>query len=112
MLRALSGAKMTINVHGDFMRYGGNMRLFEAAGVGTFQLVDDRPGIHDWFTDGEHLVIYRDRDHLRELVTYYLAHDEERERIAAAGRAHVHTHHTYDHRMARLIELVEEIIRE
>lgn len=109
MLRITQAATITVNTHGDFMRWGGNMRLFEACGVGAFQVVDDRPGIRDWFTDGEHLVIYRDLDHLRELVAYYLAHDDERARIAAAGRAHVHAHHTYDHRMARLVMLVEEL---
>jgi hypothetical protein len=109
MLRITRAAKITVNPHGDFMRYGGNMRLFEACGVGTFQIVDNRPGVPDWFTVGEHLVTYRDPAHLRELVTYYLAHDDERARIAAAGQAHVHAHHTYDHRMVRLMELVERI---
>ena len=109
MLRITRAAKITVNPHGDFMRYGGNMRLFEACGVGTFQITDDRPGVHEWFTVGEHLVTYRDPDHLRELVGYYLAHDDERERIAAAGCAHVHAHHTYDQRMARLMDLVAEI---
>jgi hypothetical protein len=109
MLRVTRAAKITVNPHGDFMRYGGNMRLFEACGVGTFQIVDDRPGVHAWFTVGEHLVTYRDPDHLRELVAYYLAHDDERVRIAAAGQAHVHAHHTYDQRMIRLMELVNEI---
>ena len=45
MLQVLSSAKISINVHGDFMRYGGNMRLFESAAVGAFQIVDDRPGV-------------------------------------------------------------------
>ncbi len=109
MLRVTCGARLTVNTHGDFMRYGGNMRLFEACGVGTFQIADDRPGVAQWFTPGEHLVTYRDHDHLRELVAHYLAHDDERARIAAAGHAHVHAHHTYDQRMARLMALVAEI---
>lgn len=82
------------------------------AGVGAFQLVDDRPGVREWFRNGEHLVIYRDRDHLRELVRYYLAHDDERRQIADAGRAHALAHHTYDHRMARLIEWVQDVRKE
>ncbi len=109
MLKITQAATITVNPHGDFMRWGGNMRLFEACGVGAFQIVDDRPGVREWFTEGEHLVIYRDLDHLRELVAYYLAHDDERQRIADAGRAHVHAHHTYDHRMARLVELIREM---
>lgn len=111
MLRATAAGAIALNPHGDFMRWGGNMRLFEACGVGAFQLVDDRPGVREWFRDGEHLVIYRDRDHLRALVRYYLAHDDERRQIADAGRAHALAHHTYDQRMARFVELIEDVRR-
>jgi hypothetical protein len=106
MLRITQAAKIVVNSHGNFMRYGGNMRLFEACGVGAFQIVDDRPGVAAWFEIGTHLVTYRDPDHLREVVRYYLDHDDERARIAAAGQAHVYAQHTYDQRMARLMELV------
>ena len=111
MLRALCGARVVVNPHGDFMRYGGNLRLFEACGVGAFQIVDDRPGVSEWFTPGEHLVTYRDPAELRELVLHYLDHAGERMRIARAGRDKVLTHHTYRHRMGVLVRLVEEIRR-
>ena len=102
MMRVLSASLMTLNPHGDFMRYGGNMRLFEAAAMNVFQLVDDRPGVHEWFEVGQHLVTYRDPQDLREKVVYYLAHPEERETIAAAAREHVLAHHTYAHRVSSL----------
>jgi spore maturation protein CgeB len=102
MLRVLSGATISLNVHGNFMRYGGNMRLFEAAGVGAFQITDDRPGIHEWFTEDKHLVVFHDMDDLREKVQYYLAHPQERATIAAAARKHVLEHHTYEHRLQQL----------
>lgn len=106
MLHVLSGAKISLNVHGDFMRYGGNMRLFEAAGVGAFQISDDRPGIHEWFTEDEHLVLYRSHDELREKVRYYLDHPEDRKRIATAAREHALAHHTYEQRLKQLEELL------
>ena len=109
MLQVLSSVKISINVHGDFMRYGGNMRLFESAGLGVFQLVDDRPGVHEWFEDGEHLVTFSDIKDLQEKVRYYLTHDEERERIAAAGRAHVLARHRVDQRLREVERLLGEI---
>ncbi|MDE2635177.1 MAG: glycosyltransferase [Chloroflexota bacterium] len=108
MMQTLSSVKISINVHGDFMRYGGNMRLFECAALGSFQLVDDRPGVHEWFRDGEHLVTFSDHADLREKVRYYLAHDDERQRIAAAARAHVLAHHRYDQRLARVEAMLGE----
>ena len=75
----------------------------------AFQIADDLPGVREWFTPGETIVTYTDQADLRDKVAYYLAHPEERTRIAAAARAHVYAHHTYDHRAARLTELVEGI---
>lgn len=102
MLDILSSTKVSLNVHGDFMRYGGNMRLFEAASVGAFQIVDNRPGIHEWFTVGDHLVMFDDIQDLQDKVAYYLAHDTERQAIADAAREHVLQHHTYEQRIQHL----------
>ncbi len=109
MLRALSAAAITVNPHGDFMRHGGNLRLFELCGIGAFQLTDDRPGTRQWFIPGEHLDVYPDPAGLHRLVRHYLAHPDQRRRIAAAGQSHVHRHHTYDERMARLMDLIARI---
>jgi glycosyltransferase involved in cell wall biosynthesis len=109
MLRVLSASKLTINTHGDFMRYGGNMRLFEAAAVGVLQIADDRPGNRRWFTPGENIVLYSNLDDLRDKVRYYLAHDAERQAIADAARAHVYAHHTYDQRVEAIEGLLEAI---
>ena len=108
MLQVLSSVKICINTHGDTMRYGVNLRLFESAALGTFQIVDDRPGVSQHFTVGEHLVTFSDIQDLQEKVRYYLAHDEERLRIAAAAREHVLAHHRYDQRVARILELLGE----
>jgi len=104
--RIMSGSKIQVNPHGNFMRYGGNMRLFEAAGCGVFQIADDLPGNRRWFTPGEHIALYRDPKHLRELVQYYLAHDAERNQIAEAAQAHVYANHTYTNRIHALLDLI------
>lgn len=109
MLDVLSAAKMTVNVHGDFMRYGGNMRLFEAAGVGVLQLADDLPGTRQWFTDGETIALFKDVDELRTKARYYLDHDAEREALAQRAREHVYQHHTYEQRVTRLEALLSTI---
>ena len=109
MLRVLSSVKISLNAHGDFMRYGGNMRLFETAAIGTFQIVDDRPGVGEWFRVGEHLANYRDHAELREKVAYYLAHEGERQRMAAAAREHVLAQHRYDQRLARVEGMLGEV---
>ncbi len=106
MLRVLSSVKICVNTHGNTMRYGVNLRLFECAALGTFQIVDDRPGVAENFTVGEHLVTFSDHADLREKARYYLARDEERERMAVAARAHALARHRYDQRVARVEELL------
>ncbi len=111
MLRILSGATIAFNAHGDFVHYGGNMRLFEVAAVGAFQIADDLPGVRQWFTPGENIVTYADPDDLRDKVAHYLAHPEERQRIAEAGRRHVLARHTYAARAEAFMAFVEEVRR-
>ncbi|MGB7340549.1 MAG: glycosyltransferase [Phototrophicaceae bacterium] len=108
MLDVLSSAKISLNVHGNFMRYGGNMRLFEAASIGTFQLVDNRPAVAEWFTIDEHLVVYDDWQDLQDKAHYYLAHDDERQKIAEAAHQYVINNHTYDNRLQNLETQLEE----
>jgi glycosyltransferase involved in cell wall biosynthesis len=105
MQRILSAGSLCFNAHGNFMRYGGNQRLFEAAASGVFQIADDLPGVRAWFpeVDGTPTVItYADHADLVEKVRYYLAHDGERQRIADSAQRHVYAHHTYDQRVAAL----------
>jgi glycosyltransferase involved in cell wall biosynthesis len=106
MLEVLSAAKLTINTHGDFMRYGGNMRLFEAAAVGVAQLADDLPGVQRWFTPGETIVTYSNLDDLMLKVQYYLKHNAEREALVQRARDHVYVHHTYAIRWQQLQNLL------
>jgi spore maturation protein CgeB len=90
-----------------------NQRVFEVLGSGAFLLtnrIDARAGLEDLFTDGKHLVIYENQEHLLELIRYYLDHDEERESIAAAGHKEALEKHTYDARVVDIIRTVQEDI--
>jgi hypothetical protein len=84
-----------------------NMRVFEALGNGAL-LVTNRitNGLTDLFQPDRHLVLYDSPDDLVEQVTHYLAHDDERERIAQAGQAEVLAKHTYSHRVAQIVETI------
>src|SRR5690606_30278969 len=107
MLRILSAAKICFNTHGDFVFYGGNLRLFEVAGTGVCQITDDLPGTRLWFSqvDGTPTILtYENEADMRAKVSHYLKHDAEREALAQQAQAHVYAHHTYDVRAARFDE--------
>jgi tetratricopeptide (TPR) repeat protein len=82
-------------------------RVFEAMACGALVLTERiENGLTDLFTPGEHLDVYGPGD-LIEKVAHYLAAEEERARIAAAGARLVHTRHTMRARMRDLVALVE-----
>lgn len=80
-----------------------NMRTFETMATGSFLLTSWIPTIEEFFKDGEHLVLYRSLDEMVDKAKYYLAHDEEREKIAQAGYEEVMAKHKIQDRVNLII---------
>ena len=55
--------------------------------------------LDDYYTPGEQIVTFDDTADLVDKVRYYLAHEDERTRIAEAGRQRTLAEHTYEHRL-------------
>lgn len=84
---------------GDFV----NPRTFEIACCGAFQLVDRRGLLPELFREDE-LATFTSMPELLDAIPYYLARPDERRELAMRGRARVLAEHTYQHRMAALVE--------
>jgi len=74
---------------------------------GAFLMSDRPPDLDALLTPGMHYVPFTDPAELRRRVTHYLEHPDEREAIARAGLEHVRQHHTYEHRIDRLMEALK-----
>jgi hypothetical protein len=84
-----------------------NMRIFEAPACGALLLTKRADnGQTDLLEEGEHFDTFGTVDELEDKVAYYLAHEDERERIARAGQQWVLTHHTYDQRADEILATV------
>jgi spore maturation protein CgeB len=77
-------------------------RNFEIPGCGGFILTNYVEGIERYFVLDKEIVCFSDRRDLLEKVRYYLAHDEERSRIAQAGYERTLRDHTYEIRFREL----------
>jgi len=79
--------------------------VFGATACGSLLLTNDLAGNgqNHLFTPGIHLLSFRGGEDLPGLVQHFLFDTTERERIAQAGRRHVHAQHTYSQRMTDLL---------
>jgi hypothetical protein len=85
-----------------------NFRFFEALSCGAMLLTRRMPnGQELLFREGEHYAAFDNEAELLDKVKYYLSHEEERRRIAAAGAAEVQQKHTLDLRVRDLLERVK-----
>ncbi|MDI6717339.1 MAG: glycosyltransferase, partial [Actinomycetota bacterium] len=111
MYNILHNSKIVVNRHIDVAEnYANNMRLYEATGAGAFLITDYRDNLNELFEIGKEVEVYRSAEELVEKVKYYLAHDDERKKIAEAGQARTLRDHTWEKRMAELVEIIERYI--
>lgn len=104
--KAFRAAKIVVNNLHPAEVWGINARAFEIAGAGGFQLLDERIGIDQLFEDGRELVTFSSMDDLKDKIDYYLEREEERSEIADRGQKRAHREHTYEARLALLLETV------
>jgi spore maturation protein CgeB len=76
------------------------LRDFEIPMSGGFYLVEHCDELGDFFDLQREVCTFRDKDELLEKVRYFLAHDNERETIRAAGHARAHRDHTWQKRLS------------
>jgi len=97
-----SRAKIVFNtsIAGDV-----TMRIFEGTACGALVLTDSiANGLHQLFEISKEIVVYQDDNDLLDKIAYYLAHDDERQRIARTGQQRTLQQHLYTHRVQQILE--------
>ena len=83
---------------------GINLRIFEALSLGCFLLTDYCDEIAELFEVGVEIEVFRSAAELKEKVTYYLNHPEQREAIAKRGYEKFIKQYTWELRAAALAD--------
>jgi glycosyltransferase involved in cell wall biosynthesis len=78
------------------------LREFEAPMSGALYLTEDQPELAEYFTPGQEVLTYSDRDDLLDKARFYLAHQELAERIRRAGHERALREHTWQDRFKEL----------
>ncbi len=102
-------SKIVIDVNWDVWPAEGlSNRPFEVTGCGSLFMTDHvRKDIKRAYAEGQEVVLFQDEKDLRERVKYYLAHHDEREKIAMAGYRRTAQDHTYDKRVMQIVDTIE-----
>jgi hypothetical protein len=107
----LAKSKISLNNHIDCAAgYAGNIRLFEATGMGTCLMTDWMVNLPEIFEEDVEIVTYRNAGECVEKVNYLLDHPQELAAIAAAGQRRTLRDHTYANRAEQLDEILKELI--
>jgi hypothetical protein len=78
------------------------LREFEVPMCGGFYLTQNCPELSKYYEVGREIAVWETAKDVVEQCRYYLAHPEERARIAEAGRQRALGHHTWVHRFSRM----------
>ena len=83
-------------------------RVYETTGRGGFMIHPRIKGLETEFKEHEEIAFYNygDFDHLKELIGWYLEHDDYREAVRKAGMNRTKTEHTYHDRMKELLDVI------
>lgn len=98
-----SAAAVLNNLHPGEIS-GVNARLFEGAGSGAAVLTEFRPTLTDLFAIGYEVLAFRDFDELVSQATRLLREDGLSAKLGDAAARRAHTDHTYEKRLAVLLE--------
>lgn len=97
-------SKINLNITLRSIKSGISLRCLDIMGSGGFLLSNFQADFLGLFTPGEDFVFYEDERDLLDKIDYYLAHEEERERIARNGHDKVASRHTYRHRVREMLD--------
>ena len=103
-----NASKIVIDMPLSYSEDGGifyvTPRLFEVPACGAFLLTKDCKAASGLYETGKELICYRDLSELKELVRYYLEHDDERRLIAGRAQARARRDYTYENRIRQMFE--------
>jgi spore maturation protein CgeB len=101
--------KINLDINRIVITEGLTQRVFDCLAGGNFILTNRKSIIGEFFhIDGQdrEVVVFDNELHCRELIDYFLFHEDQRRTIAQRGRKRVLLEHTYDHRVHSIFSVL------
>ncbi len=99
---------VNFNVNSLQSRHAQNQRIFDVPSCGAFVFSQQSRSLEELFEPGLEVACYQDKDDIRPSVEKWLADTEARKRIVEAGYRRVMAHHTYMHRVDKIVSAMEQ----
>lgn len=99
-------SKINLNITLRSIKTGIPLRAWDIMGNGGFLLTNYQAELLDYFEPGKDFVYYEDMDDLREKVSYYLNHEEERKKIAENAMEKACREHDLTSRIFEMLKIV------
>ncbi len=97
---------INLNITLRSIQKGIPLRIMDVLGCGGFLLTNHQEDMLSFFEPGKDFIYYESRSDLMDKIDYYLSHEDERKRIAESGHKKVAKDHTYEQRLATIIDVV------
>lgn len=95
---------ITYNIHESLLKgYVGNMRMFEASGVGTMILNDEGKNLEELFVPGKEIETYASVPEAIEKINYYLANPQKAVEIGKNAQVRTVKDYNYDKYIEKLM---------
>jgi spore maturation protein CgeB len=108
MYRVIKRSVFTFNIHEGLLKgFVGNMRMFEATGVGTMLLNDEGNNLQELFTPGKEIETYGNIGEAVEKANYYLKNPEKAITIGKNAQARTLKDYNYDEYVKRMLHHIK-----
>ena len=106
MPEVFATSKININISLRSILTGIPLRVIDILGAGGFCLTNYQTELSEYFENGHELVWFESPEDLIDKAAYYLAHDDEREQIAANGQEAAEKLFSYDVLLPKILERI------
>ncbi len=109
MYEVLQSSLITFNIHEALLEgHVGNMRMFEASGVGTLLLNDHGHNISALFEPGKEIETYHHLEEALEKIHYYQQHPEKAIEMGLKAQERTLKQYNYDVFVSNLVEYIKK----
>ncbi len=108
MPAVFAGSRVNLNISLKTVRTGIPLRVLDIMGCQGFVLSNYQEEIAEHFVPGEECVLYESLEDMYIKADYYLKHEAERERIAAAGYEKVKRDFAFEQRLRDMMRMMGE----